>query len=420
MSSRIKRSHIYLYIGYILLALGLSPLTTQMFPQIGNIIEPFILLGVIIIYRNTPYKIPFINTFKQRKSIVCLFLLMVLAIIGYFTPTIGINLNEVPKLIYADFRSCYLFIYTLLLLHNKQWITEQKVDFLKKLLWLIIFMGFYYSYNRISANVMLQDGGSVERTLGIPMHFLVAQNLLYCKESKIWPHLILLAMGAYYATFSFARINILFFVVQVLIVATPLMLKKSKTLLQSLAKFTFLVAIVVSLAYVVPKAYDFYSSSEGGRAQIARITGNFDSVSKSEGERTKSLYVPFTEADWFLLPEGLGWRNHIKKIGEHFNYQILSTQDSCWLYMFYHFGLIGGLIGAWMLIHYVFRFLSRAITHFSLDMIEKTYMLFAFLVGFFTQGIYFTVPQNAVGGGIMLALTGLATSSMLLRRRRPA
>ena len=32
------------------------------------------------------------------------------------------------------------------------------------------------------------------------------------------------------------------------------------------------------------------------------------------------------------------------------------------------------------------------------------FLLLAFLMGYFTQGIYFTVPQNAVAGGIMLFL----------------
>ena len=32
------------------------------------------------------------------------------------------------------------------------------------------------------------------------------------------------------------------------------------------------------------------------------------------------------------------------------------------------------------------------------------FLLLAFLMGYFTQGIYFTVPQNAVAGAIMLFL----------------
>lgn len=47
--SRALKNKIGFYLGLILLSLGISPLTTTLFPQIGNIIEPFILLGVFLI-----------------------------------------------------------------------------------------------------------------------------------------------------------------------------------------------------------------------------------------------------------------------------------------------------------------------------------------------------------------------------------
>lgn len=59
----------WLLIGYFSLALGISPLTTQILPQIGNIIEPFILFGIFLITKNNSYKIPFPIVFKSKKSI---------------------------------------------------------------------------------------------------------------------------------------------------------------------------------------------------------------------------------------------------------------------------------------------------------------------------------------------------------------
>lgn len=399
--SRALKNKIGFYLGLILLSLGISPLTTTLFPQIGNIIEPFILLGVFLINKNNSYSIPFSSTFRSQISIIVLILLILFSFIGVFTPK-GYQEN-LYKFIYADFRSCYLFIYTILLFFNNNWSLYQKMDFLKKILWIIIIWGFIYSYQRISENVTTD---SIERTLGIPMHFLVIQNFLYYNK-KLKIHLILLGMGAYYAVFSFARINIAFFCLQIFIVMTPLLLSKSNSMKQSVSKYIAFFLLLVAFIYFIPKAYDFYSSSEGGRAQINRIFGVTNSLSESEGERVKSLYVPFTDIDFFLIPEGIGWRNHIIKIQQRYNYKILSTQDSCWLYLFYHFGVLGGILSVSILFRYIFRFMVFSLKNFSIFSLERIYLLLAFGIGFFTQGVYFTVPQNAVAGGLMLALLSI-------------
>lgn len=393
----------WLLIGYFSLALGISPLTTQILPQIGNIIEPFILFGIFLINKNNSYKIPFSIVFKSKRSISILIFLFAFSIIGCFTPT-GLNYtNDLYKHIYADFRSCYLFIYSILLISNNQWIYEQKEQFLKRLFGIVIILGFIYSYRLISENA-LNTNGTIERTLGIPFHYLIIQNLLYYKSRRYWIHFVLLAIGAYYAIFSYARINIAFFLIQILIVVTPLLLSKSKKISHSLLKFTVLITLISSLSYIIPKAYEYYSSSEGGKAQINRIIGTGNSIKENEGERFKSLYMPFVDIDNYLLPEGIGWRNHIDKISKRYNYKILSTQDSCWLYLFYHFGFFIGLYSVFILFKNLSKFIIQTITHFSINTLERFYVLLAFLIGFFTQGVYFTTPQNAVAGGIMLIL----------------
>lgn len=48
-----------------------------------------------------------------------------------------------------------------------------------------------------------------------------------------------------------------------------------------------------------------------------------------------------------------------------------------------------------------------SLKNFSIFSLERIYLLLAFGIGFFTQGVYFTVPQNAVAGGLMLALLSI-------------
>lgn len=392
--SKFRKRYFKLILGYILLALGVSPLTQLIVPSVGNLIEPFILAGIWLIDKYNPYKIPFLRVFKSRWSINALLFLLAMALIGLFTPTGKITMGNFHTNIYADFRSCYIFIYACLLMLHRGWTSEQKIQFLKRLLWIVILFGFVYSFNKISINVEAK-----ERTLGVPTHFLVIQSFLYYRNRNYIAQLLLLSLGAYYAIYTFARINIFFFAAQIAMVVNPLLAFKSNTFKQSVLKVTALCALTYSLYIIIPAAYEYYMSSEGGKAQINRIVEAINNTGESEGERTKSLYVPFTDADFFLWPEGLGWRNHVSKICNHFNNKILSTQDSAWLYLYYHFGLIGGMVCCIFLFRYLWKLVKSARNMTMMESMEKMFMLSAFLMGFFTQGVYFTVPQNALGGG---------------------
>ncbi len=384
-----------LTIGYLLLGLGISPITSTLFPSLGNLIEPFIFIGALIITRKESFHIPFWEVFRSQKSIIAIILLVLFGLIGLVTPIGNIVSNELYKYVYADLRACYLFYFSFLLLCSNKWNNEQKVIFLRKIVWIIIVMGFYATYNKLQENI-IDNGSTVERVLGIPTHFLVIQSFLYSRTNKYLQSIILIVLGGYYAVFSYARINIFFFGVQVLLFLVPLLITKSRGFFQSAAKKVVLVGVVVSLFAIIPKAYDYYTSSEGGRAQVQRIQDG------EEGERTRSLIVPFTDMEFYLLPEGLGWRNHIYKLGQHYNYKILSTQDSCFLYLFYHFGFFVGLFLNLYILLSIYKNFMKQIKHLTSDTLLIGLVALAFLMGFFTQGIYFTVPQNAVAGGLML------------------
>ena len=100
--------------------------------------------------------------------------------------------------------------------------------------------------------------------------------------------------------------------------------------------------------------------------------------------------MPFVDIENYLLPEGIGWRNHIDKISKRYNYKILSTQDSCWLYLFYHFVFFIGLYSVFILFKNLSKFIIQTITHFSINAIERFYVLLAFLIGFFyTRSIFY-------------------------------
>lgn len=392
----LNRKNIGIALGYSALALAFTPLTTHL--PLGNIIEPFIGIGIYLITSYNSFKIPFLRVFASKRCIYCLLGLLAMSIIGIFTPIGPIMGNNIYSNIYADMRSCFIFAFTILLLKDNGWRDEDKAFFLKSLIWLIILGGFIDSYQRIMVSQI--DGG---RTLGIPYIFLVLQTFFYSKRINYAVFALLLSIGVFYAIYSLARINILLFSIQVLILIISVATQKSKSVLQVISKVSVLSLIAIALFKFVPKSIELYESSEGGKAQVERITNVVNSKGGSEGERAKSMYVMWEEPEYFLIPEGLGWRNHIYKISSHFNYTILSTQDSCWLYLYYHFGLIGGIFLSILLLKKLFDFI------FSLKKINpenlcKCVMMGAFLICFSVQGVFLTVPQFALGGGIMLSL----------------
>ena len=78
---------LYLSIGYLLLGLGISPIISTFFSGLGNIIEPFIFLGVCIISKKEAFRIPFFKVFRSQRSVVALGLLLIFGLIGLVTPT---------------------------------------------------------------------------------------------------------------------------------------------------------------------------------------------------------------------------------------------------------------------------------------------------------------------------------------------
>lgn len=380
------------FTGYLLLCFGLSPLSVSLFSSIGsNIIEPFVLAGALIVSKKESFHIPFGEVFKSKQNIITITTLILLGIIGLMTP-IGISDNRLLfKYVYADLRTCYLLYFSFLLFRNKSWSSEQKVSFLKKFNWIIIAMGFLATYNKLH----IDNTSSAERVLGIPVHFIVIQSFLYSRTNHYLLNIILLSLGGYYAIFSYARINIFFFAIQVLLFSFPLLTSSTRNKFGTVTRKILLVGTVAILSFAIPKAYDFYVSSETGKTQVDRIENG------KEGERVSSLIVPFTDMDFYLTPEGLGWRNHIYKLGVHYNFKIISTQDSCFLYTFYHFGFFAGLFfNAYILFSILKNFIRKA-KHPDLETLQIGFVALAFLMGFFTQGIYFTMPQFAAAGGIM-------------------
>ena len=119
-----------LFFGYFLIALGISPLTTTMFPQIGNLIEPFLLAGVVFVNKYGCSRIPFKDVFLNNKCLLLIIVLLIFSIIGMFTPSIIIHKDNdgILKLVYADFRSCFLFGYSMLLFTKVSQVKIHKRD----------------------------------------------------------------------------------------------------------------------------------------------------------------------------------------------------------------------------------------------------------------------------------------------------
>ncbi|MCL7763383.1 hypothetical protein MPF19_08160 [Polaribacter sp. Z014] len=89
-----------------------------------------------------------------------------------------------------------------------------------------------------------------------------------------------------------------------------------------------------------------YFEANGSRYvhTVMRTTETVNNFEEGEKTRVNTTLIFLQEPFDLMIPQGLGWRNHIERIQSLFReqYGILSTMDSNVFYCMYHFGLFIG------------------------------------------------------------------------------
>ena len=97
----------------------------------------------------------------------------------------------------------------------------------------------------------------------------------------------------------------------------------------------------LSIVYLTPKISSFINSNDSRKLHSVTLTEKY--MNEGDETRESTNKVIFAHPEWFYVPQGFGWQNHVKRIQRITDRAALSSMDSNLLYFVYHFGFILGL-----------------------------------------------------------------------------
>jgi hypothetical protein len=336
-------------------------------------------------------------TLKSREFVLSSFFLFLFLIIGLFTAGIFSYKNDsIIQYAYSDFRSCVFFLFFFLLIISPQWKNNiHRESFIIYILWPFVIFDF------LSVKIIADNAVETIRILTSVPSTIVILMTIYLRKGKFLIALLLLALCSYHAIFSFSRNYIFILIVGYLTFVYFLITTNKGNKIKKLALVTLTVVLPVIISPIV---YDFWASDTRSSIHtIERTEQMIYSKGGTESERSNSLILPFIDTEFYLLPHGLGWRNQIEKIQKHYvKGEVLSSMDSMFYYLIYHFGFFIGLILSIKILLYVFN----SVFTYSKNQLKSNIFCFSvlFLASFFTQASSFTMLQFAFGNSLLLAL----------------
>lgn len=319
------------HLGLMIIAYSLSPLTVGTITRLfgANFIEPFILIGLVLVFwTDFSLKKIFVRELHNSKFLASLFALIIFAIIGILT---GDSIGYV----YSDFRAIIAFAFFSLLNPINPDEHKRFIYFVKNL----------FIYISIYETIVLLFG-DIDKIRFITLcacPFFIA--ITFLKDGKYIKSILFVAIMCLEATMSAMRINYLFLILYILYLLYIIFVQKSR----HLRKIAFLCLFIFLVVNLIPVIASYLQADESRYLHtVIRFERLFEENSNEESVREDSNILILNESEKLIIPQGLGWQNHVENIQLKFrrNYEVLSSMDSNFLYCTYHFGLIigGGLI----------------------------------------------------------------------------
>lgn len=402
-------------LGFVLVTFSITQIAvffTQMFIGV-NFIEPFLLLGFFIISKDIKFRAPIFSVLKSKAFGFSILFLSLFFIIGLLTS--GNGSAEFPNPIqncYSDFRASILAVFVFFLLTSEKWEIKNRELFLVYMLWPFIF------FDVISSMLLTSSSDETVRVLNAVPSVVVVLMILYLRKDKFIIALGLLSICGYHAVFSFSRNYILIFIIGYLFYMYFLIFGR-KTKINYFKKQLLLSLTVFLPLILVPVVYSFWEADVDRSIHTIELTQQLiDSKGGTESQRTNSLVLPFTDTDFYMLPHGLGWKNHIGVIQSHYTRgELWSSMDSTVYYLFYHYGFLIGLVLNVIILGFVLKSIFSKKN--QRDRIIKSCCAILFLSSYFTQSTTMTMLQFAFGNSMLFALLyeKVRFSDYLLKKR---
>jgi hypothetical protein len=299
---------------------------------------------------------------------------------------------------YADFRASMVFFIVILFFKSgfKKW------SFSEHIIRTLMIISFLDLFSLLFSQSINSDSDSLQRiNVSIVIPALLS-SFFFSKRNYSFSF-VFLCIITYEAIFSFMRNNFLFVGASFLYLLFHSVYDLIK--LRYVFRTTIvLVLFLFSFVYVSNKVYYFWM--EDPQMSIHTIKRTQETLSNLESEevRINSLLLPFTKPLDFLLPHGLGARSSINKISLEFNDLVLSSNDSSFFYLCYHYGIFFGVVFTfWLLFHSIKIVFISARTG-VLIVLRKFLFIFPIVLLYFSQSIFFTFLQSAFAYGLVLSL----------------
>lgn len=406
-----------IYFGFVLIAFSISQIALFVTQKItgANFIEPFLFLGFYIISRDLRFRRPVFDVLKSNTFLSSVLFLMVFFVIGILTAGDGSIYYSNPIVnCYSDFRISVLIVFIFLLVTSKRWHVNNRELFLIKILWPFIL------FDLVSSRILIESSQESVRVLGAVPSATIVLMSFYLKKGRYLISLALLFICGYHAVFSSSRNYMVIFFLGYLLYVYYIIFKRKKIKVNYFKRLVLLFITIVLPIILAPIVYNFWDSDPSRSIHtIQRTQQMMDSDGDTEGERLNSILLPFTDAEFYLIPNGFGWKNHIDKIQNHYKKgEVISSMDSTFYYLFYHYGFFVGFIINLSILVFVFRSFFSKINYS--DQITKGFFAVLFLASFFTQSSTMALLQFAFTNTVLFALLheriGLQGSNQQIKR----
>lgn len=379
------------FFGILLIAFSISPLSVLLTSELfgNNIIEPFLILGLILVSSTFPIKVIIFSTFRNSYFLLFLWLLIILFVLGLM------NSYQIDY-VYADFRCNILLIFSFLLFSDQRLYELRDGFFIKFLLWSIILMDLFYSIIMLKSN--LAGTGEARIRMISPISCVILMYLYLSRWRRIDMAFLLLLFLTWHTVVSAMRnFYIIFFLSFVMFLINLFFSFK--------IKFVYKFLVLSLIAFIPIYSWRFvwgFWMSDGSRSihSVNRVEETISGESV-ETERLNSILLPFSDTLYYILPHGIGWRAFIDDIQSRYSQKlILSSMDSSFYYLCFHYGLIITLILIIILFFKLFKlfFKTRGIIQFNFVILT-----FLFVSAFFTQATMFAFLSFAFCYGVLLS-----------------
>jgi hypothetical protein len=386
------------WIGTFLFAFTFSWLSQLLISAISgnNFIEGFVFLSFYFLSRSNKQ---FSAVFQSSYSSDLLFKGCVIATVAFIIGLVESNGNFVQ--VYPDYRSGLIFLFIFVFFTSAKWKNIDKEKFVIHVLSMITIMDLITLKLRPFFGMDF-----TKQTISIVAPSIL--SVIFLKKRQFFFSLFFWVAMCYEAVMAFYRnYYVICILISFLLVALVLQffLKKSTSVKVKMRSAIFVVSIIVLIIFSSGRIYDYWMSDSSKMIHSINRTTELLEGGSEETERINSLLIVFENPMDFFLPRGLGWRAFQNEVATEFkNYHIISTMDSCILYLAYHYGLIILLV---FLLFFLFEAWTALFIKRSGRVIDqKTQIVFLllFIFSFLTQGIIFSMFQASFIYGVLLAL----------------